>query len=221
MAPAGAIHALRVPDEVARLIRGLHPAIKRKVRAALQEIVYKPRCGKPLKEELAGLRSFQLGRPRIVYRLADNRVIDRDRFPGSAPDRLRRHLPHGAPLRRLNGLGLDPGGDARGTRTLRIKQSIIATWCCRSRYFARFSQSNPRRILRIPPPLLPPLLSPDYAKTPWGHVTAATGQYQSPSRVPPRAGQRALQTLAVTLRFGCYDPEAILAPPPPPARQLL
>ena len=76
MSPTGAIHALRVPDEVARLMRGLHPAIKRKVRAALQEIVSKPRCGKPLKEELAGLRNFRLGRLRIVYRLADNRVLE-------------------------------------------------------------------------------------------------------------------------------------------------
>ena len=76
MAPAGAIHAQRVPDEVARLIRGPHLAIKRKVRAALREIVSKASCGKPLKAELAGLRSFRLGRLRIVYRLADDRVIE-------------------------------------------------------------------------------------------------------------------------------------------------
>ena len=60
MGPVGAIRALRVPDEVAGLVRGLHPAIKRKVRAALQEIVSKPRCGKPLKEELAGLHRVRL-----------------------------------------------------------------------------------------------------------------------------------------------------------------
>jgi mRNA interferase RelE/StbE len=42
----------------------------------VQEIVSKQRCGKPLKEELAGLRSFRLGRLRIVYRLADDRVIE-------------------------------------------------------------------------------------------------------------------------------------------------
>lgn len=75
MAPE-AIHLLRIPDDVAGLIRGLHPAIKRKVRAALQEIVATPTCGKALKEELAGLRSFRLGRLRIVYRLADDRVIE-------------------------------------------------------------------------------------------------------------------------------------------------
>jgi hypothetical protein len=54
--------------------------------------------------------------------------------------------------------------------------------CCRSRYSAKFSQNNPRRICRIPPPLLPRLVSLDYAKTPWVLVTAAVGQERSPTR---------------------------------------
>ncbi len=70
------IHKLRIPDDVADLIRKLHPSIKSKVRAALQAIVESPTCGKSLKEELAGLRSFRLGRFRIVYRLAENRMIE-------------------------------------------------------------------------------------------------------------------------------------------------
>jgi mRNA interferase RelE/StbE len=74
--PEDGIHTLRVPDDVAVLIRGLHPKIKRKVRAALQEIVARPHCGKPLKEALCGLRSFRLGRLRIVYRLAHERIIE-------------------------------------------------------------------------------------------------------------------------------------------------
>ncbi len=69
-------HQLRIPDEVARLIRGLHPTIKKKVRAALQAIIETPSCGKPLKEELAGLRSYRMGRFRIVYRLAEDRSIE-------------------------------------------------------------------------------------------------------------------------------------------------
>lgn len=69
-------HKLRIPDDVARLIRGLHPTIKKKVRAALHAIVEAPSCGKPLKEELAGLRSFRIGRFRIVYRLAEDRAIE-------------------------------------------------------------------------------------------------------------------------------------------------
>jgi mRNA interferase RelE/StbE len=61
---------------VAHLIRNLHPAIKRKVRAGLQAIVDTLTCGKPLKEELAGLRSLRLSRFRIIYRLAEDRAIE-------------------------------------------------------------------------------------------------------------------------------------------------
>ena len=76
MAPGAVIHKLRIPDDVAHLIRNLHPTLKRKVRAGLQAIVEVPTCGKPLKEELSGLRSFRLGRFRIGYRLADDRTIE-------------------------------------------------------------------------------------------------------------------------------------------------
>jgi mRNA interferase RelE/StbE len=61
---------LRVPDRVADVIRHLHPAIKRKLRAALEKITADPLAGKALKQELAGLRSFRVGKFRIVYRLA-------------------------------------------------------------------------------------------------------------------------------------------------------
>lgn len=71
-----AAHALRLPEHVARLIRGLHPEIKRKVRAALQAIVEAPTSGKALKDELSGLRSYRLGRLRIVYRIAEDRRIE-------------------------------------------------------------------------------------------------------------------------------------------------
>jgi mRNA interferase RelE/StbE len=69
-------YRLRIPDGVALLVRGLHPTIKKKVRAALRAIVEEPTCGKALKEELAGLRSFRIGRFRVVYRLADDRTIE-------------------------------------------------------------------------------------------------------------------------------------------------
>jgi mRNA interferase RelE/StbE len=61
---------LRVPDEVAALIRGLHPDLKRKVRTALSDIAEDPTIGKRLRDELSGLRSCRLGRFRIVYRVA-------------------------------------------------------------------------------------------------------------------------------------------------------
>ena len=60
---------LRVPHEVAALIRGLHPVLKRKVRAALEALIRNPREGKALRDELRGLRSYRVGRFRIIYRL--------------------------------------------------------------------------------------------------------------------------------------------------------
>ena len=60
---------LRIPHEVAALVRGLHPVLKRKVRAALEAILDDPYGGKALRNELHGLRSYRVGRFRIIYRL--------------------------------------------------------------------------------------------------------------------------------------------------------
>ena len=60
---------VRVPHEVSALVRGLHPALKRKVRAALQALLDDPYAGKALCNELQGLRSYRVGRLRIIYRL--------------------------------------------------------------------------------------------------------------------------------------------------------
>jgi mRNA interferase RelE/StbE len=65
---------LKVPDDVAALIRGLHPDLKRKVRSALAYIVDDPALGKVLREELASLRSYRVGRFRIVYRVAGTAI---------------------------------------------------------------------------------------------------------------------------------------------------
>lgn len=71
-----ALYRFRAPPEVAALIGGLHPQIKKKVRVALDLILSNPYCGKALKDELAGLRSFRVNRVRIIYRIATDRVID-------------------------------------------------------------------------------------------------------------------------------------------------
>ena len=69
-------YRLRVPGPVAELVRGLHPELKRKVRAGLDVIRTDPSAGKELRDELAGLRSLRVGRFRIVYRIAPRRLID-------------------------------------------------------------------------------------------------------------------------------------------------
>jgi len=73
---AGKIHRLRVPDEVASLIRCMHPQLKRKIRAALQVIQTDAGVGKALRDELAGLRSYRVGRFRIIYRVISGPYID-------------------------------------------------------------------------------------------------------------------------------------------------
>ena len=60
---------LRMPDEIAELVRTLHPEIKQKIRAALRTILANPDAGKALRNDLAGLRSFRLGHLRIVFRV--------------------------------------------------------------------------------------------------------------------------------------------------------
>ena len=61
-------HKLKMSDEVRDLIRHLHPDIKQKVRVALAEILEHPLCGKALRGELQGMRSFRVSKFRIIYR---------------------------------------------------------------------------------------------------------------------------------------------------------
>lgn len=70
------IHRLRVPADVAGLIRGMHPGLKQKIRAALEQIVANPHSGKALRDELNGLWSFRVGKFRIVYRLGRGRLVE-------------------------------------------------------------------------------------------------------------------------------------------------
>lgn len=67
---------LRAPENLAELLRGLHPTLKRKVGAGLDLIRADPASGKALHDELAGLRSLRVGRFRIIYRVAARRVIE-------------------------------------------------------------------------------------------------------------------------------------------------
>jgi mRNA interferase RelE/StbE len=62
---------IKIPADVVELVRKLHPQIKRKVRAALDEILQNPFSGKQLQGELAALRSFRVGKIRIIYREKD------------------------------------------------------------------------------------------------------------------------------------------------------
>jgi len=69
-------YKLSIPDEVASLLRGLHPQLKKKVKAALQSLCADPHSGTALKDELGGLRSFHVGRLRIIYRVGVRKGVE-------------------------------------------------------------------------------------------------------------------------------------------------
>jgi mRNA-degrading endonuclease RelE of RelBE toxin-antitoxin system len=58
------------------LVKGAHPRIKGKLRSALEHIQSEPEAGKALRDELLGLRSYRLGRLRIIYRISKPDVLD-------------------------------------------------------------------------------------------------------------------------------------------------
>lgn len=69
-------YRLRVPAEVATLIRSLHPQLKRKVESSLKLILSDPYAGKSLKEDLKGLQSYKVGRLRIIYRITPKGAVE-------------------------------------------------------------------------------------------------------------------------------------------------
>lgn len=65
---------VRLPKDVERVIRSLHPDLKRRVRTAVDLLCADPEAGKALRGELAGWRSLRVGRLRIVYREARKQI---------------------------------------------------------------------------------------------------------------------------------------------------
>lgn len=59
---------LKIPSDMLSFLKTLHPDVKRKIKAGLKEIALNPSNGKSLKDELEGLRSYRVGRYRIIYR---------------------------------------------------------------------------------------------------------------------------------------------------------
>ena len=55
-------------------MRRMHPQLKAGIKAALKNILDDPACGKALKEELDGLRSYRFKRFRIIYKIATESI---------------------------------------------------------------------------------------------------------------------------------------------------
>ena len=69
MIPVEEKFVLRVPDDVASVLRKLHPVIKSHIRFGLSLILENPYCGKALKEKFQSLISYKIKRYRIIYRI--------------------------------------------------------------------------------------------------------------------------------------------------------
>ena len=67
---------VHLTNDLVGLVRKLHPEIKKRVRSALDLILVKPYSGKALKGELFGLRSFRLGKIRIIYKILEDSDIE-------------------------------------------------------------------------------------------------------------------------------------------------
>lgn len=60
-----------VQDDVREVARALHPEARSRIRAAIDALRDDPTIGRPLRDELAGLCRYPVGRLRIVYRYDD------------------------------------------------------------------------------------------------------------------------------------------------------
>jgi mRNA-degrading endonuclease RelE of RelBE toxin-antitoxin system len=69
-------HKIKTSDEIADLIKGSHPHLKKKIRAALILIAKNPDIGKSLRDELAGLKSYRVSTFRIIYRVSFQNFIE-------------------------------------------------------------------------------------------------------------------------------------------------
>jgi len=69
-------YKIKTSDEIADLIKGSHPHLKNKIRAALTLIAKNPDIGKSLRDELVGLKSYRVSSFRIVYRVSFQNCIE-------------------------------------------------------------------------------------------------------------------------------------------------
>jgi addiction module RelE/StbE family toxin len=61
----------RYPPEAARLIRKLHPEIKKDIREGIRRLLNDPLVGHPLHDELSGYRSLRVRTYRVIYQIDD------------------------------------------------------------------------------------------------------------------------------------------------------
>jgi mRNA interferase RelE/StbE len=69
-------YKIKTSGEIAHLIRGIHPHLKKKIRSALTIIAKNPAIGKSLRDALTGLKSYRISTFRIIYRVSSRQCIE-------------------------------------------------------------------------------------------------------------------------------------------------
>ena len=67
-------YRIEMPQVVRTLVRQLPPELKAKVKVGLRSIAQDPYLAKELRDDLAGLRSYRIGRSRVIYRIVGSTV---------------------------------------------------------------------------------------------------------------------------------------------------
>jgi len=67
-------YRIEIPRALRDLMRHLPPELKARVKAALRSIADDPYRAKELRDELTSLRSYRIGRFRVIYRTVDSMV---------------------------------------------------------------------------------------------------------------------------------------------------
>ena len=69
-------YKIKTSCEIANLVRGIHPHLKKKIRSALTIIAKNPAIGKSLRDELTGLMSYRISTLRIIYQVSSRQFIE-------------------------------------------------------------------------------------------------------------------------------------------------
>ena len=67
-------YRIEMPQVVRTLVRQLPPELKTKIKIALRAISDDSFRAKELRDDLAGLRSYRIGRFRVIYRIVGSMV---------------------------------------------------------------------------------------------------------------------------------------------------
>jgi mRNA interferase RelE/StbE len=70
-----AAHRILYTREAKRSIDKLDPSVRKLVRKAVESLAADPERGKPLSQELAGLRSLRTADYRIIYRARSSELV--------------------------------------------------------------------------------------------------------------------------------------------------